>query len=787
MNWDKPARKVAINAVLSSINVEIPLRKNSFIKKTYNLTLGESMKIIRDQRAFRVSLLTLATASILGGLATQVAAQTGALEEVIVTAERRSQSLQDVPISITTFNEALINEGNIISMEDVALRTPNFKMTAFNITEPQLFLRGIGNTNDSSGSDPAVAVFIDDVYLGRPSGASTDLYDLERIEVLRGPQGTLYGRNAAGGAINIYTKKPQQEFEAKVGLTAGNYSLGNLRAYVNGPLSDTIAGKFTMNVRKRDGFAKNINTGQELEDEDTKSVRGQLLISASESVDVLLGFDYADIDTSGNNRFLTNLEISDYPGVVTPLYPTYLARSQAANDAIGNNPRKSNHDEEQYSNKEILGLQARVDVDLDWAVLTSITAYRESESEWWQALNPQLSARLGGTGLQEVDDGAEQEAEQWSQELRLAGDTDNLKWVAGLYYFSEEVQRFERFNTWWDPASHLAVLGDGTADFFQNSENDSFAVFGQFTYNVTEALALTFGARYTDDEKSIDNDTAAPVPNSSPVFASGVPLFSPPYSVSASDSWSETTVRASVDYHFTDDHMVYATYSEGFKSGAFNGTQRYPELAAVPIEPELATNYEIGFKTQWMDDRVRINANYFDLDYENLQVWVLTNSVLTASNAQAASDGIEAEVAFVFSDNFKLTGSYATLDAKFTEGSNAGKDLPRAPETSWSVMADLGFPMANGASLDFLATVSYTDEFHFEVDNDPRGLQEDVTIWDASATYTAPNEQWDASLWGKNLSDELYSTHHIDGSYIGATRIFAPPRTYGLSVNFYWK
>ncbi len=758
------------------------------IKLVATYAKGAPVKKVIKSGMKDVGVASLAsTVALLGAVGEAAAQQSSALEEVIVTAERRAQSLQDVPISITSFSEELINEGGIISMEDVALRTPNFKMTAFNITEPQLFLRGIGNTNDSSGSDPAVAVFVDDVYLGRPSGASTDLYDLERIEVLRGPQGTLYGRNAAGGAINIFTKKPQQEFEAKIGLSAGNYSLGNLRAYINGPISENLAGKLTMNIRKRDGYAENINTGQELEDEDTKSVRGQLLFTPTDNVDVLLGFDYADIDTSGNNRYITNLEISDYPGVVAPLYPTYYERGVAANNLLGNDPRKSNHDDIQYSNKEILGFLGRVDVDLSWATFTSITAYRESESSWWQALNPQLSARLGGQGLQEVDDGADQEAEQFSQEFRLSGESDRLKWVAGLYYFSEEVQRFERFHTWWDPTSHLAILGDGVADFYQDSENDSFAVFGQATWNVTDSLALTLGARYTDDEKSIDNDTAAPVPNSSPVFASGVPLFSPPYSVSAEDSWSETTIRATVDYHFTDDHMIYATYSEGFKSGAFNGTQRYPELAAVPIEPELATNYEVGFKTQWLDDRLRINANYFDLDYENLQVWVLTNSVLEASNAQAASDGVEAEVAVVFGENLTITGAFATLDAKFTEGSNSGNDLPRAPETSWSLMADLGFPMANGASLDFLATVSYTDEFHFEVDNDPRGLQEDVTIWDASATYTSSGGNWDASVWGKNLSDELYSTHHIDGSYIGATRIFAPPRTYGVSVNYYWK
>ena len=178
------------------------------------------------------------------------------LEEVIVTAERRAESLQDVPMSITAFTGDMVSEAGIKAMEDIAIRTPNFKMTAFNVAEPQLYIRGIGSTNDSGGSDPSVAVFMDDVYLGRPSGHSTDIYDLERIEVLRGPQGTLYGRNVAGGAINIFSKKPQQEFEAKAGLTVGNENLFNVRAYVNGPLSDTVAGKLTFNVRNRDGYAK---------------------------------------------------------------------------------------------------------------------------------------------------------------------------------------------------------------------------------------------------------------------------------------------------------------------------------------------------------------------------------------------------------------------------------------------------------------------------------------------------------------------------------------------------
>lgn len=702
------------------------------------------------------------------------------LEEVIVTAERRSESLQDTPMSVTAFTGDMVTEAGIKGMEDIAVRTPNFKMTAFNVSEPQLFMRGIGSSNDSGGSDPSVAVFIDEVYLGRPSGASTDIYDLERIEVLRGPQGTLYGRNVAGGAVNIFSKKPQREFEAKAGFTVGDESLVNFRGYMNGPISDAVAGKLTVNVRKRDGFAKNVTTGQDLEDEDTKSVRGQVLFTPSDTIDVLLGFDYTDIDNSGSNRFLTNFDIDPFPAIFTDPQKAEIA-------TFGNDPRKSNHDEKQVSEKEITGFLARVDVDLDWGLLTSISAYRESESSWWQALVPTLSNEDGGLGLFEVDDGANQEADQVSQELRLSSESDSLKWVAGLYYFKENVERDETFITYWDPISPgvTALTTPGDVTFFQDASTESLAAFGQFTWNMTDAVALTLGARYTEDEKEIDNAAVSNLPATAAGLF-GIPLVSPPYAVSADESWDEVTTRATLDWNIADDHMVYVTYSEGFKSGAYNGTQSSPIVAATPLQPELATNIEIGARTQWLDDRVRFNITYFELDYEDLQTWSLIDFVLIADNAEAEISGIEVDFAIAVSENFDVSGGYGTLDAEFTKGANEGNDMTRAPDTSWSLTANYSIPFDGGAALDLSATASFTDDFHFELSNDPRGFEDDVTVIDALAKYTSADGVWDATLWGKNLDDELYSVHHINGSLGGATRIYAPPRTFGLSFNYYW-
>lgn len=736
-----------------------------------------------ERPSFRKSsgfLALLATHSFL--VAAPLTAQAQSLEEIIVTAERRAESLQQTPMSVTAFTGDMVSQGGITGIEDIAIQTPNFKLTTFNISEPQLYIRGIGTTNDSVGSDPAVAVFIDDVYVGRPSGTSTDLYDLERIEVLRGPQGTLYGRNSAGGALNIFSKKPQQEFEAKTGLTVGNEALVNFRGYINGPISDTVAGKLTVNFRKRDGFAENITTGQELEDDDTKSIRGQLLFTPSDSVEVLIGLDYSDIDTSGSNRHLTNLDIDPRPAVFTD-------PAIAANAVFGNDPRKSSHNEIQTSEKELLGLLARVDVDMDWATLTSISSYRQSESSWFQALVPTLSTQDGGFQLFEVDDGADQEADQISQEFRLASESDRLKWVAGLYYFKENVEKTERFFTYWDTATPapLFLNSPGDVSFIQDATTESTAVFGQATLALTDALALTLGARYTNDDKEIDNTAVSNIP-AAPAGFFGIPLgfAGSPYSVSGDESWSDTTLRATLDWNITDSHMLYVTYSEGFKSGAFLGTQSSSLIAQTPIKPETSTNIEIGARTQWLDDRIRFNITYFDLDYEDLQTYSLVDFVLVANNASAESSGIEADFAIAFTEMFSLTGSFSTLDGEFVEGGNAGNDLPRAPETSWSLAPRLSIPLAGGAALDVGVTASYTDEFHFEISNDARGLEEDVTVVDASAKYSSADENWDVTLWGKNLSDELYSVHHINGSLGGATRIYAPPRTYGVSFNYYW-
>lgn len=710
------------------------------------------------------------------------------LEEVIVTAERRSESLQDVPMSVTVFGGDKVSDAGISGLNDIALQTPNLNLTSFNIAEPQIFLRGIGSTNDSAASDPAVAVFVDEVYLGRPGGASTDLFDLDRIEVLRGPQGTLYGKNVAGGAINFFTKKPQQEFEAKAGATVGDYDYYRLSGYVNGPLTDTLAGKITVSARERDGYAKNITTGQDLEDLSSQSFRSQLRFTPGDRVDVLLGIDYTDSSSNGENRFITDLDTPALSALAS--IPELIALQAAA--VAGLDERESSHAVKQYSDKEIFGFLGRVDYEMDWAILTSITAYRESESSWLQSLTsteaaPPIVSSPDRVGISEVNDGANEEADQISQEFRLSSEGAIIKWVAGLYYIKENVERDENFETYWDPRTPLAGLSPGDVTYFQDASTESYAVFGQATWNATEWMALTLGTRYTEDDKDITQSAV----NNLDTPVGGIPLVAPGFApVSGSDSWSDTTIRASVDFNVLDQ-LLYITYSEGFKSGVFPSTVASAEAAVTAIDPEQATNIEIGAKTEWLDSRLRFNIAYFDLEYDDLQQFFLRDNVLNTGNANAEVSGIELDFAAAITEYFMLTGSYATMDGEYTEyvvGDDVftGNDLSRAPEDTWTFTGTYTVPFESGATLDLVATVSHTGDYFHEASNDERSFQEAYEVWDASVNYTSAEGSWVVSLWGKNLDDELYAAHKILSTFGGVTNLWAPPRTYGASFTYNW-
>ncbi len=718
---------------------------------------------MRDKQNTNHSAVVAGAGFVLSALAVavpQVAfSQSSALEEVIVTAERRAQDAQDVPIALTIIGGSEISPSGISSISDVALKTPNLTFTQFNIGEPQLFLRGLGTTIDSAGADPTVSVFIDDVYVGRSAGATSDLYDLERIEVLRGPQGTLYGRNVTGGAISIVTKRPSNEFEAKLGVTVGNYGLTVLRGLVDGPIGDNLAGNLSFSKRDRDGYAYSNRSGQELDDADNFSLRGKLLWDISDNTELLLGFDYSTDDNNGQCRNLTKLDnpAGDHNagGVFVPVLKQIKA------DTNSEDPRTCAMTIEQYAERDVFGLSARLQMEFTNDLsLTSITAYRELEYSWLQ----ELGGLDSPPNLLSVEDNEGDDADQISQEFRLTKDGDRLFWVAGAYYFKENVDRFANVPIFFGPGSPVAPGALLDRSWLQSATNTSMALFGQVVWSMTDALALTLGGRHTWDEKEMDNAYYSSPGNEVYNFKG------------LEESWDEFTPRVTVDWQVTDDHMLFATWSKGYKSGVFISQITTAALAETPLEPEEATNMEIGAKTRWFDNRLQFNLVYFDLENENQQLFRLENFTLVSENFGTESSGIELDFIAALGKNLTLSGMYAF----------AGNVAPRSPDYKYSVALNYNAALGNGAILDFDASVSYSDNWYMEATNQGVSYMDDYSIVDASVRYTSSGGNWEVTLWGKNLSDELVTSHSIVSSFGGSVELFAPPRTYGVTANYFF-
>jgi len=773
------------------------------------------MKILKSYAILFVSFLILASG---GNLIAQDESQEAgtesagmALEEVTVTAQRREQSLQVVPISVTAIDGDRIKEGGIMNVADVALETPNFTFTQFNVGEPQYYIRGIGNTNDSAGSDPAVATFIDDVYIGRSGGTSMDLFDIDRVEVIRGPHGTLFGKNVVGGAISIYTRRPSSEFASRIGLTVGNFDQIMLRGMINGRMTENLSGKFTFSKQTRDGYVYNVTDSLDYHDADNTSARAQLLYTPSDDVEVLFGLDYSKDDLVGNCRNVNNLSLNDAFGVAEIFYEPVIEAT------TGGDIRKCSSTAGAGQEREVGGALLRIDWSMEKATLTSITAYREADYSW----SEDLAGLPWGTTTFNLIDQATEESDQISQEFRLtSAGGERFDWLIGAFYMEENVDRAENFIGAFGPpfAAQGFFLLDGDIIYAQGNTTKSSAIFGKLDWHITDTLSLSIGGRYAKDKKSIqqtlinqenpagdvgfltfighpDPQVVLGIPANGPggmigyLTTGNAALLSVPYTVPASDSWSEFLPSADINWRLSDNAMVYFTYSEGYKSGAFQAQTPFPDQAVVPLEPENVKNFEVGIKSELAGNRLRINASIFKMDYTNLQVFQLVGSLLVGGNAEATSQGVEIDATALLTDNWVAGFTYGYLDAEYDtyilgEADLSGNRLPRSSEHSWSVNTTYTANLSGGSALDFSAVYSAKSDFYFSPDNHPGSLEDGFGLLDASVTWRSAGESLSISIWGRNLTDEEYRTHSIISNIAGTVDLWNLPRTYGATVSY---
>lgn len=701
-----------------------------------------------------------------------------AIEDIVVTADRRERRLQDVPSAITAVSGEELQRQRIVDLSTLSGSVPSFSMTEGSSLGKELSIRGVTSVRIvDATAEPSVGMFVDDIYISRMGSAFSDFFDLERIEVIRGPQGVLLGKNVVGGAISVITAKPKFTPGAMMTFGVGNYDSFNASGYVTGPLTSSLAGRLAYQVRSHDGYGRNVLLNTDMEDLDSHQIRGELLYQPDGSpLRVLFTADYASSESSGPSRTMTDDPFAAGIGAV--------AAYRAARN-LG--PRDTLSPQHEYGNSTTHGASLKIDYDLGWAQLSSITGYRKSDGE--MGYN-QLGVG-SPPGIADTFYFAEDEPETLSQELRLVSkDTGSrFDWILGAFYQKDDVTRFDanRATTYTTiPALSGYFRYDNTAKL------QTAAVFGQVGYEFSDKLKATIGARYTHDKKE-GVRTARCLEDGGDGLCVAALILSAgqSWTVNYGNDWGAFTPQGIVEYRPTDGVMLYASAGKGFKGGGWDHIPATQAGARIGYDPEEVINYEIGAKTDLFDKRVRLNVAAFMMDYTDLQSQQLILECLctVTSNAGTAKiKGIEAEFTWAATDRLLINASGSLLDAKYDKfissaGVNySGNRIQRSPENKFNL--GLTYDFGEGAwdrSFSFKANYTYTGESFWTPDNTIK--QEPFGLLDASLRIQPPGSSWAATVWGKNITDELYAV--AAQTFFGdLMNYYGAPKTFGFDVSY---
>lgn len=691
-------------------------------------------------------------------------------EEVIVTGTRRAAKLQDVPLSITAFNAASLKALGVTEMRDIS--APNFIFPEmYTTSRSYISSRGVFQEVNTIGTDSGFSVFVDGVYMGRNMAFCVDSTDLERVEILRGPQGTLWGKNTISGAMSITTKAPGPELEGNVEATYGNLGLTRVRATLNVPLvENTLAARISVQSARRDGYVKNlVGTYEDGGGINVDSIRGQLLFTPNDKFSLRLSADYLDSHNVG-----------------------YAWEDETPGTGLGDTiPYTNSSNTVPQEEKRDSGVSLTGEYHFaSGHTITSITAHRESRTRW-------LEDEDGSpVNLYASDNRDEQEF--WSQELRLnSPDGERFDYVVGLYYFDQTAR--SDFRIPFGPAAG----GPFTVRYNNIVDTTSFAAFAHANFHVTEALNLFAGIRYTEEDKDfVGSRIVAAGTFTSPVFILPPVVLAPNQPFRAAVSANEVSWTAGVQYHVTDDVMLYASVADGFKSGGFQTTN------GAVVKPEYLTSYEIGVKSTLMDGKATLNVAAFYSDYTDLQVrdLVLGPPITTIfrNAASVIAKGFEVELTVRPTDNLRLNLGVGYVDSTFEKFNTrnilgtpidaAGNHVPMTPPWTVNVGVDYDIPLAHGDLVVLHADYTWMDDHYGILDagqNGPNFAIESYGLLNAKIGYTAEDSGWSLYLWSKNLTDEttpvdrrLLPTGFAPPAGPGTIQFatYTEPRTFGVTL-----
>jgi len=665
------------------------------------------------------------------------------LEEVVVTARKREERAQDVPMSISVLSGAHLERTGGANLRDVGALFPGISFNDSNGSGGEFSIRGL--TSAGSGSDTSIGLYVDEVFVGDEASMSQRLYDLQSFQVLRGPQGTLFGRNTVAGAVNIVTRKPGPDFGGSVHATVGNYDLREYGLTVNAPLiSDRLMARVSYVDRERDGYLRNTAVpGTAGNDENGHSLRVHVLGRPTDDLDLLLSVDDSSDDTCDN-----------------------MFRVVSGTLYTGNtNPDVSAWDGPCNSQRDVQGISLRADQRFSGMTLTSISAYRDRETSF-------LTDR-DFTNLPILATGLDTDEHQFTQEVRLASaGGERMSWVAGAFWF----ERHYLQDTILDLGP--GFLGPGlrnTVHSFADTTARSFAGFASVEWNVTNALMADVGLRYTSERKSLDYVQTATLP---------IPGFGVVAPFSRDVDGGEWSPTATLTYRFNPAAIAYGRIARGFKAGGFNaGPSSDP--ARIEFEPEFVTSYELGYKADLLEGRVTFDGSVYYLDYSDIQQSDQDGAGFYIGNAASArSYGVETQFSVRPFEYLTLNGGLGYVNAKYDEfGARSGNDLPRAPRWTGSLSADLRWNVTANGSLFVLPEVTYRSENFVDSANTQLFLQPSNTLVNVRAGFES-RSGWSATAWMRNATDERFTLGGFSVAPILYAVTTSPPRTYGLDLRW---
>lgn len=696
-----------------------------------------------------------------------------ALEEIIVTAQKREQNINDVGIAITAFDAETIKDLRFQQPIDVTTQTANFSVNTLVTNVPNFTIRGVGVNDYAINQATSVGTYVDQVYISSPAMLNFQMFDVQRVEVLKGPQGTLYGRNTTGGAVQFISRTPTEELEAYADLEVGNYGYYKAAGAVSGSLSESVNARLAFDITNSDGYQTNLITGNEHGGLDRVSLRAMVDWIASDDFDMRLKV-YAGQDNSSLNSLTV-------PGV---------GGSKSSNgsiDTVNGVP---------YRDNDASGISLIANWGFDNMTLTSVTSYDKLDRfEYGDSDGQYIDGRIDQVLISTID--------QFTQELRLTSDSSGpLSWVGGLFYSTDEIDDgtiYEVTGAAFPPfvfgvPSSYAVL-DELGNTFQQ-ESKSTAIFGQVEYDINERWHLTGGLRYTWEDKELNNVTtpwgAFPGPGESGPDEYGL-LFPP---ASYSEDFGAWSGKIGIDYQLNDDNLLYASISKGFKSGGFQGTLVFSPANIIPFDEEILWAYEVGSKSTLIEGMLQLNTAFFFYDYQNLQAQGtidggaggVENLFALQNIGDAENIGFEVELQAAPADGLSLFLGVGYLDAEITDPFIAEVQPGGTPAVSpkWNFNGRGRYEFADSGSTYWFvqADFSYQDDVFFDIYETPFLNEDAYWLSNASFGVSASDGKWQAMAWGRNLADEEYRVGGFTGGVAGPVSAFGAPLTYGVTVSY---